>query len=115
MLSYATYKVIHLASIFIFLTSASVLLLAKPPGKAWKIITGVSSLFILVAGFGLLARLGMTSGMPPWALAKIVIWVVVTGLGHMVAKRFPSFAMQAYVITLTLATLAAWLAVNKPS
>lgn len=115
MLSYQTYKVIHLASIFIFLTSASVLLMAKPQGKLWKIITGVSSLMILVAGFGLLARLGLTSGMPNWAIAKIVIWLVVTGLGHMVAKRFPGAALQAYWITVTLAVLAAYLAIYKPA
>lgn len=114
MLNYETYKVIHLAAIFIFLSSASVLLLAKPPGKFWKILTGVSSLLILVAGFGLLARLGMTSGMPNWVIAKIVIWLFVTGLGHMVAKRFPEQAMKAYWATLVLASLAAWLAVFKP-
>ena len=114
MISYETYKLIHIASIFIFLTSASVLLLANPPGKLWKIITGISSFMILVAGFGLLARLGMTSGIPNWAIAKIVIWLVVTGLGHMVAKRFPQQASKAYVATLTLAILAAWLAVFKP-
>jgi len=114
MINYETYKVIHLASIFIFLTSASVLLIANPPGKLWKMITGISSLLILVAGFGLLARLGMTGGIPNWAIAKIVIWLVVTGLGHMVAKRFPSQAMRAYVATLTLSILAAWLAVYKP-
>ncbi len=114
MLSYQTYKVIHLASIFVFLTSASVLLLAKPAGKAWKIITGVSSMLILVAGFGLLARLGLTSGMPAWAVAKLVIWLVVTGLGHMVAKRFPGAALKAYWCTVLLAILAAALAVYKP-
>jgi len=114
MLNYETYKVIHLASIFIFLSSASVLLLARPAGKFWKILSGASSLFILVAGFGLLARLGMTSGIPNWAIAKIVIWLVITGLGHMVAKRFPEQAMKAYWATIVLATLAAWLATFKP-
>ncbi len=114
MINYETYKVLHLASIFIFLTSASVLLLARPAGKTWKILTGVSSLFILIAGFGLLARLGMTSGIPNWAIAKIVIWLVVTGLGHLVAKRFPEQALKAYWVTLVLATLAAWLAISKP-
>ncbi len=114
MLTYQTYKVIHLASIFIFLTGASVLLLCRPSAKSWKIITGVSSLFILIAGFGLLARLGLTSGMPTWVIAKIVIWAGVTALGHIVAKRFPAAALQAYWATVLLAILAAWIAVYKP-
>lgn len=114
MLSYQTYKVIHLASIFIFLSGAAVLLLARPQGKAWKIITGVSSLFVLVAGFGLLARLGLTSGMPGWAIAKVAIWAGVTALGHVVAKRFPGAALQAYWATVALAVVAAYLAIYKP-
>ncbi len=114
MLSYQTYKVIHLASIFIFLSGAAVLLLARPEGKAWKMITGISSLMILVAGFGLLARLGLTSGMPPWVVAKIVIWLIVTGMGHIVAKRFPGAAVKAYWATMILAVFAAYLAVVKP-
>jgi uncharacterized membrane protein SirB2 len=114
MLSYQTYKVIHLASIFIFLSGAAVLLLARPPGKAWKVLTGVASLFVLIAGFGLLARLGLTGGLPTWVLAKLAIWAAVTALGHIVAKRFPGAALKAYWITLGLATVAAYLAINKP-
>lgn len=114
MLSYQTYKVIHLASIFIFLSGAAVLLLARPQGKTWKIITGVASLFILVAGFGLMARLGLTSGMPGWVIGKISIWAGVTALGHVVAKRFPGAALQAYWATVILATCAAYLAIYKP-
>jgi hypothetical protein len=114
MLSYQTYKLIHLASIFIFLTGVAVLLLARPAGKTWKIITGVSSLVIFVAGFGLLARLGLTSGMPSWVIVKIVIWTAVTALGHIVAKRFPGAALQAYWATIGLATIAAYFAIYKP-
>lgn len=109
---YEFYKVFHVASIFVFLSSASVLLLAKPAGKSWKIITGISSLFILVAGFGMLAKGHL--GMPLWVQIKIVIWLVVTGLGHLVAKRFPSKALATYWITMILAFAAAYLAVYKP-
>ncbi len=113
MLSYESYKVIHLAAIFVFLSSASVLLLAKPQGKMWKIVTGVASFVILVAGMGLGARL-YGSALPGWVQAKIVIWLVITGLGHLVAKRFPSQGLRAYWTTMLLAFVAAYLAVNKP-
>ncbi|HEY8278575.1 MAG TPA: hypothetical protein VIH99_03055 [Bdellovibrionota bacterium] len=111
-MSYESYKVIHFAAIFVFLSSASVLLLARPAGKAWKMITGLSSFVILVAGMGLLARIG--GGLPLWVQVKMVIWLAITGLGHLVAKRFPAQAAKAYMATLALATLAAWLAVYKP-
>ncbi len=111
-MSYEVYKLIHLGAIFLFLSSAAVLLLARPQGLAWKIISGVSSLVILVAGFGLVARLG--GGMPAWVQAKIVLWLMLTGLGHMVAKRFPSQAFRAYWAILLLAVVAAALAIYKP-
>jgi uncharacterized membrane protein SirB2 len=112
-MSYQAYKVIHLAAIFLFLSSASVLLLAKPPGKFWKMITGLASFFILLGGMGLVARM-YGREFPGWVQAKIVIWLIVTGLGHLVAKRFPAQAMKAYWTTVLLATLAAYLAVYKP-
>lgn len=110
---YEIYKLLHLAAIFVFLTSASVLLIAKPQGVFWKALTGVSSLVILVAGFGLLARLG-GGNFPAWAQAKVVIWVLVTGLGHMVMKRFPAQATRAFWATVALAIGAAYIAIYKP-
>lgn len=74
-------------------------------------ITGFSSLLVLVGGMGALARTG--AGFPPWAQAKIVIWLVVTGLGHVVAKRFPRQAGKALAVTIALAVVAAFLAVYK--
>ena len=111
-MSYESYKVIHLAAIFVFLPSAGVLLFAQPAGKLWKIITGIASFAILVAGMGLLARRGL--GLPGWVQAKIVIWLLITGLGHVVAKRFPARGAQALLLTIVLAIAAACLAVFKP-
>lgn len=108
---YQFYKVLHLVSIFVFISGAAVLLLGNN-SKFWKILTGVSSFFILLAGMGLVARLGV--GFPPWVIGKLVIWLVVTGLGHMVAKRFPAYGKQAYWATILLAGAAATLAVYKP-
>jgi uncharacterized membrane protein SirB2 len=112
MISYQIYKVMHIASIFFFLTGASVLLLSDKNKTFWKILTGVSSLFILIGGMGLMARLG--AGFQPWIQAKLVIWFVVTGLGHLVAKRFASQGSKAYWVTMLLAITAAALAIYKP-
>src|SRR5580658_1322210 len=109
---YELYKLIHLAAIFTFLTSAAVLLVANPPGRAWKMLTGISSAFILLAGMAMLGKLQV--GMPPWAMGKLVIWLFLTGFGHLVAKRFPSRGKMAYVITLVGAVAAAALVIYKP-
>jgi uncharacterized membrane protein SirB2 len=112
-MSYELYKVIHLAAIFVFLSGASALLLARPSGKLWKIVTGVATLVILITGFGLKARLGI-EGFPGWMLGLLVIWLIVSMLGHIVAKRFPAKGMAAYWTTIGLSVIAAYLAVYKP-
>lgn len=112
---YELYKVIHLSAIFIFLSSAAVLLLTDKKNKQWKIITGVSSFFILFGGMGLMARLYPGQGFQqPWIHAKLVIWLIVTGLGHLVAKRFPAHGAKAYWATIALAIVGAILAIYKP-
>lgn len=111
-MSYQIYKVIHLAAIFLFLGSAALLLLTDKKSMKWKLISGITSFFILFGGMGLMARLG--NGFQPWIWAKVAIWFVVTGLGHMVAKRFPRFGNGAYWVIVGLAILAASIAVYKP-
>lgn len=112
MISHEVYKLIHLAAIFAFLMGSSVLLLAKSGGRFWKIWTGVASFFILFGGMGLVARLGV--GWQGWMTAKVVIWLVITGSGHMIAKRFPEHGKAGFVVTYGLAVVAAWLGIFKP-
>lgn len=102
----------HFAAIFLFLTGAAVLLLSPTKTRFWKMLTGIASFFILLGGMGLVARLGNV--WQGWMYVKIAIWLVVTGLGHVVAKRFPARGMQAYWATVLLAMVAAWFAVYKP-
>lgn len=112
MISYEVYKVVHLAAIFAFLMGSAVILLAQPSGKFWKIWTGIATFLVLLGGMGLQARLGM--GWQPWMIAKVVIWFLITGAGHMIAKRFPAGGFFGFLLTYGLAFFAAWLAVFKP-
>ncbi|MGZ3656878.1 MAG: hypothetical protein ACXVB9_19150 [Bdellovibrionota bacterium] len=111
-MSYESYKVIHLAAIFVFLSGAAVLLLAPTKGAYWKAVTGVASLLILVTGMGLLHKMGL--GFPPWVQGLIAIWLILSMLGHIVAKRFPAQGAKAYWATIALAIVGAALAVYKP-
>ena len=113
-MSLELYKVIHLAAIFVFLSGASALLLARPSGSLWKAITGCASLVILITGMGMAARMGLMAAMPGWLIGLLVIWLILSMLGHIVAKRFPEQGFTAYWVTIGLAVLAVYLAVYKP-
>ena len=113
-MSYATYKVIHiLSALAVFLALGAAL--APGAGKAPKWIAplhGTALLFSLVAGFGLLARLGLTQGMPGWVVGKLVIWLALGGsLALIKRKLLPAPALVAWL--LGLGGLAAFLAIFK--
>ncbi len=113
MITYEVYKLIHISAIFTFLMGAAVLLLAQPQGKMWKIVTGLASFGVLLGGMGLMAR--TTGGFTPWIYAKIVVWLLVTAAGHVIARRCPNHGAAGFVITLALAVAAAYLGINKPT
>ena len=116
MLSYEVYKVIHIAMIFLFLSQVAVTLLGNVNDLKGKIITGVSSLLILVAGMGLIARLNIGHGepWPMWIKVKLGLWVFVSAFGPIAAKRFGNKKAAAFYIIFAVAVFAAYAAVNKP-
>jgi hypothetical protein len=114
MISYENYKILHLVSIFVMFTGLSVGFFGSQP-KLIKILTGVGTLFTLVAGMGLLARLGVQHGepWPLWVWIKMIIWLLIGVGGAVVVKRFPSFGKYAYIVSLLLFVLAASSAILK--
>ena len=118
MISYLTYKIIHLTGVFLVLfTLGSLLVLPKESSTGWqkqlKIWNGVGLLLAFVAGFGLLARLGVSWPWQFWVFAKVIIWLV---LGAMIAlrKRVPDSQKILWWLTLVLVILAAVFANLKP-
>ena len=119
---YAVYKLIHFLGIFgviIALTIASVMVMRgstkadMPYRRQLGMVHGLGMLFILVGGFGMMARLGLTSGLPGWIIAKLVIWLVI-GSAMTVIYRGASVA-RAYLLALPfIALLAAFFALYKP-
>lgn len=73
---------------------------------------GLGLLLVLVAGFGMLARLG-GSAMGGWVVIKLGIWLVL-GAAAAVTYRRPQFARALFVIVPLLAALAAIVAITKP-
>ena len=122
MISYQIYKIIHVTGIVLLYMGLGGILLVSASGGAIKgkakllgmVGHGVGLVFILVSGFGMLARLGIIQGgMPGWVYAKLVIWGL-AGIFVSVAKRKAQHAGTVFVLFMALATTAAYVAIYKP-
>jgi FtsH-binding integral membrane protein len=115
------YKNLHLIGVFMILVALGGLILqqitAVTREQVWRkpvaITHGIGMVLVLVAGFGMLARAGIFWPWPGWVIGKIIIWLV---LGVLVAVigRSPALAKPLWWITIALAAIAAYLALNKP-
>ena len=113
------YKVIHFLGLFMvfsglggqFLQSLNANDPKQQPGKRWAaILHGVGLVLVLVAGFGLLAKLHIP--LQGWVLVKLLIWLVIGGIGALAARKKEA-AGPLWIITLALGALAAYLALTK--
>jgi len=119
---YEIYKILHLTGIFLLVSGLIGLLTLVWSGhglsgkvKTFAFIThGVGLLFILVSGFGLLARLGLAQqGLPPWIHVKLFIWIVFGGLIALL-KRKGQMGWPLYFLMLAIFVTAAYYGVYKP-
>ena len=111
------YRVLHVASLFFFLSGLGISFFTDNKNLSNKIITGISSLLILVAGFGLIARgLEISHGekWPAWIHAKLTIWFILVVGGPVLAKRLNKGRALAFYSFLVLAITAVYLVVYKP-
>ncbi len=122
MLSSATYQLFHvLGIILVFMALGAVSLHAMNGGtrdsnnaRALVAIThGVGLLLILVAGFGMLARLGMGGGLPGWVWVKVLVWLLLAGL-IVVPYRKPEWSKAIWFAIPILGVVAAYSAFYKP-
>lgn len=122
-MSHSFYKVIHLIGIFSILLSLGGIILHTLGGgtrdyrhrKLIAVLHGVGLLLIFVAGFGLMARLGLAQqGLwPTWVLIKLCIWAFMA-TAPVLLYRLPKQSALWGALTLFLASLAAWTAIFKP-
>jgi hypothetical protein len=120
-MSYQTYKVLHFIGIFFVLISLGGMTLHVINGgtrsyanRKWvAMIHGIGITLALVGGFGLLARLGVTGGLPAWIYGKLGVWLILAALPALI-YRAPNLAKILFVITPLIAAFAGYLAITKP-
>ncbi len=115
------YKVLHLLAILVLFTAMGGLAMVGLRGgsdeekKRFKqplmILHGVALVVTFVAGFGLIAKMGL--GWPMWILGKLGVWLVLGGLAGLAAKR-PALGNGWFIVLPALGAVGAALAVYKP-
>jgi hypothetical protein len=124
MISYATYKVVHLIGIMLMFAVLGGLTLTvangatKQTSKVRRLIGiahGIALFVVLLGGFGLLARLGIVhgAGFPGWVWGKLTIWALLA-IMLAVPYRRPELARPLFMLLPVLGGIAAWFAIYKP-
>lgn len=119
-MSYEFYKIVHIfAALFMMLGLGGYVLHGLNGGtketnehrKMLGMTHGISLLVMFVAGFGLIAKLGV--GFPGWVIAKLVVWMLFGASIKLIGAR-PDLAKPLFFALPVLGGIAAWLAVAKP-
>lgn len=120
-MSYEFYKVLHVTGLILLFSGLVSLLTLKIIGapvegsaKKFSFLThGIGLFFILISGFGLLAKLNILSDMPNWVYAKLAIWLYF-GLTISLIKRRGQMGWTLYIPMLAIFMIAAYIATTKP-
>jgi hypothetical protein len=110
-MSYETYKFIHIVGLILTLSALTILCLvnfesSQISKKTTSILHGLGLVLLLVAGFGMLAKLGI-HGLPIWVLIKTLIWIWL-GLCTVIIKRVPKYRVPIFysvIVTMIFSTI----------
>jgi hypothetical protein len=119
-MAYEYYKILHLLGLSMVMLSLGGVVMHVINGgskadnrfRVGAIVThGIGLVLLLVAGFGMLHKLGVPHD-APWVLGKLAIWVVMGGVVA-VAYRKPQLARALWVAIPALVVVAAALVIFK--
>lgn len=118
-MSYEAYRIVHIVGLAMLALGTGGMLFAPkdaPKQKLPAILHGTGLLVLLVAGFGLMAKLGISAphDWSAWLILKMVVWFLAAVMPTLV--RTGSVPKAAgWVVALLLVTSAAYLAIAKPA
>lgn len=124
MLSHSVYNIVHIVGIvlaMLALGGAAMLAMVTSAGasphpmrRMLAMFHGIGVFLVLLGGFGMLARLGIThAGFPGWIWVKLAVWAVVAA-ALLLPRRNPSLAKPLLFALPVLVGLAAYMAIYKP-
>ncbi|MCB0271820.1 MAG: SirB2 family protein [Bdellovibrionales bacterium] len=113
-MSYEFYKITHIIFLLVFVASTGIAFFIDQQNKQVRIAGMISSFLMLVAGFGLLARLGIHQW-PTWVIAKLIIWLILAILGPILARRLKQNRIWAFRALMILFAVGVIVAVLKPA
>lgn len=106
------YQVLHIVGIaMVFLGYGALLArsMAAPDNvsvrKLGSITSGIGLLLILIAGFGLISKMGY-SFTAPWLIVKMLIWLALGGLIVLINRK-PQLAVMLWWLLIALGAIAA--------
>jgi hypothetical protein len=117
-MSYELYKIVHIVGLLlVFLGLGGAMIGTRSeggrPAAVAGLLHGLGLLLMLVAGFGMMARLDIAWPWPTWLLAKLLVWLTIGALPALV-KREVLPRRAGWVLAALLGGIAAWLAITKP-
>ncbi len=106
------YQVLHIVGIAMTFLGYGALLarsMAAPENvsvrKLGSITSGIGLLLILIAGFGLISKLGYSFS-SPWLIVKMLIWLALGGLIVLINRK-PQLAVMLWWLLIALGAIAA--------
>ena len=107
------YQIIHVATIILLAGSAVGLIISKHK-KPFNIAYGVLSTLVLIAGFGLIAKLGYSFKEQAWLTIKLLIWTLLAVGLPIVVKRQLLSERQSLLIVYSLFIIAVFMVYGRP-
>lgn len=112
MLSLPFYHIAHIVGLIFVFIGIGCLLTSEGAKSAMK-WQGIGLLISIITGFGMLAKLGIMKSLPSWAIAKLVLWLIL-GVLPVLAKRRVLAAPVVVIIAVVIGGTLAYLGYLKP-
>lgn len=121
-MAYEFYRCMHIIGLMLLFTAMGGFFThllgggSKRSSKAYSVMMAVHGLglvLLVVAGFGMIAKLHVPWGLTNWVGVKTIIWVMFGGLPMLMYRR-PEGAVRWLILALTLGAVAATVAIYKP-